>query len=271
MDKLPRRDLKILMGDLNAKVRADNTNRELIMGKHGVGVQNENGELLTEFHSFNDLVIGGTVFQHKQIHKTTWTSSDERTVNQIDHVTIGRKWRRSLLDVRVKRGADAASDHHLVVADLKVKLKVYRDRADRPSHKYNIHSLKDKTKAEVYQSELRNRFSALAHQPEESVEETWCGLRDTWKVTCNEVMGKKTRQHKVAVSPYLNTHQREETAKERHQPDPRPATEARSTGPVLGAEPTGQEKHQSGREEIHTRPHRRSRNSSWQKRHEEAV
>ena len=45
----------------------------------------------------------------------------------IDHVTIGRKWWRSLLDVRVKQGADAASDHHLVVAELKVKLKVYRD------------------------------------------------------------------------------------------------------------------------------------------------
>ena len=43
MDKLPRRDLKILMGDLNAK----ETNRELVMGKHRVGVQNENGELLT--------------------------------------------------------------------------------------------------------------------------------------------------------------------------------------------------------------------------------
>jgi len=121
-------------------------------------------------------------------------------VNQIDHLTIGRKWRRSLLDVRVKRGADAASDHHLVMADLKVKLKVYRHRVDRPSYKYNVHSLKDKIKAEIYQCELRNWFSALAHQPEESVEETWRGLRDTWKATCNEVLGKKTRQHKEWLS-----------------------------------------------------------------------
>jgi len=121
-------------------------------------------------------------------------------VNQIDHVTIGRKWRRSLLDVRVKRGVDAASDHHLVVAALKVKLKVYRDRADRPSHKYNVHSLKDKTKAEIYQCELRNRFSAVAHRPEESVEETWHGLRDTWKATYNEILGNKTRQHKEWLS-----------------------------------------------------------------------
>ena len=132
------------MGDINAKVGADKPNRELVMGNHGVGVQNENGELHTESCTFNDMVTGGTVFQHNQVHETTWKSPDGITANQIHQVTIGRKWRRRLLDVRVKRGADAASDHHLVVADLKVKLKVYKDRADRPSHKYNVHSLKDK-------------------------------------------------------------------------------------------------------------------------------
>ena len=83
MDKTPKRDLKILMGDLNAKVGADNTNRELIMGRHGTGEQNENGELFTEF----DLVIGGTIFPHK----TTWTSPDGKTVNQIDHIIIRQK------------------------------------------------------------------------------------------------------------------------------------------------------------------------------------
>ena len=36
------------------------------------------------------------------------------------------------------------------------------------------------------------------------------------------------------------------------EPDSRPATEARSTGPILGVEPTGQEKYQSGQEELHT-------------------
>ena len=100
----------------------------------------------------------------------------------------------------VKRGADAVSDHHLVVADLKVKLKVYRDRANRPSHKYNVYSMKDKTKAEVYQHALRYRFSALAHQPEVLVKDTWRGLRDTLNAICNNVLGKKTRQHKEWLS-----------------------------------------------------------------------
>nr|KAG5699547.1 hypothetical protein BaRGS_033743 [Batillaria attramentaria] len=196
LDKAPRRDLKILMGDLNAKVGTDNTDRELIMGKHGTGTQNENGELFTEFCTTNDLVIGGTIFPHKTIHKTTWTSPDGRTVNQIDHITIGRKWRRSLLDVRAKRGADAASDHHLVIAAIKIKLKAYRDQADRPSHKYNMHSLKESVKTNAFRCELRNRFSALDTLPEETIEEHWHDLRETWTATCREVLGKKTRQHK---------------------------------------------------------------------------
>nr|KAG5694296.1 hypothetical protein BaRGS_032014 [Batillaria attramentaria] len=196
LDKAPRRDLKILMGDLNAKVGTDNTDRELIMGKHGTGTQNENGELFTEFCTTNDLVIGGTIFPHKTIHKTTWTSPDGRTVNQIDHITIGRKWRRSLLDVRAKRGADAASDHHLVIAAIKIKLKAYRDQADRPSHKYNVHSLKESVKTNAFKCELRNRFSALDTLPEETIEKHWHDLRETWTTTCREVLGKKTRQHK---------------------------------------------------------------------------
>ncbi|RUS71107.1 hypothetical protein EGW08_021130 [Elysia chlorotica] len=45
-----------MLGDLNDKVGTDNTNIEHIMGIHSTGEQNENGELFTEFCSFNDLI-----------------------------------------------------------------------------------------------------------------------------------------------------------------------------------------------------------------------
>ena len=50
-------------------------------------------------------------------------SPDHRTVNQIDHITIDKMFRRSLQDTRVRRGADAASDHHLLVGRVRLKLK----------------------------------------------------------------------------------------------------------------------------------------------------
>ena len=181
INKVPARDMKILMWDLNAEVGTDNTNRDLIMGRHGTGEQSENGEFFAEFCTFNDQVIGDTLFPHKTIHKTTWTSPDGKTENQIDHITIGRKLRRSLCDVRVKRGADAASDHYLVVAELKTKLKTYNNQAGRPSHKFNIQCLKEKQKSEEFKTELRNKFSVLSLLPEETIEEQWHSLRETWK------------------------------------------------------------------------------------------
>ncbi|CAH8570145.1 unnamed protein product [Schistosoma guineensis] len=84
IEKCPRKDLTILMGDLNAKVGIDNTGYEDIMGRHGLGERNENGERFANLCAFNKLVIGGTIFPHKRIHKATWISPDHTTENQID-------------------------------------------------------------------------------------------------------------------------------------------------------------------------------------------
>ncbi|XP_063435995.1 craniofacial development protein 2-like [Mytilus trossulus] len=114
--KTPRHDILIVLGDMNAKVGNDNLDRERFMGKHGLGTINENGELLVDFCEDNDLVIGGTLFPHKNIHKITWNSPNGRDKNQIDHMMINGRWKNSLYDVRAMRGADCGcgSDHHLI-------------------------------------------------------------------------------------------------------------------------------------------------------------
>ena len=61
------------------------------------------------------------MFLHCIIHKTTWVSPENRTVYQINHVCVGRKVSRAMQDVRVQRGADAASDHYPVLARMKTK------------------------------------------------------------------------------------------------------------------------------------------------------
>ena len=97
---------------MNAKIGPNNKGMEHVMGRHGIGNMNENGELFSELCANYDLIIGGTIFPHKTCHKVSWGSPDNITGNQIDHIAISKRFRRSLLDVRNKKGADIGSDHH---------------------------------------------------------------------------------------------------------------------------------------------------------------
>ena len=50
---------------------------------------NDNGYRLIEFAILNNnMMIGSTRFQHRNIHKPTWTAPDRSFENQIDHVVI---------------------------------------------------------------------------------------------------------------------------------------------------------------------------------------
>ncbi|VDO88365.1 unnamed protein product [Schistosoma margrebowiei] len=86
--KCPEKDVTILMTDLNSKVRMDNTGYEDIMGRHGLGERNKNGERFANICASNKMVIGGTIFPHKHIRRATWVSLDHITENLIDHIRI---------------------------------------------------------------------------------------------------------------------------------------------------------------------------------------
>lgn len=117
----PWRELTILIGDMNAKIGNCDIGYEEVMGTHGIGDVNNNGERFVDLCAEHEL-IGGSVFPHKRIHKATWVSPNYTVENQIDHFCILRKSRRTQLDVRLMRGADANSDHHLLVGKLQYNL-----------------------------------------------------------------------------------------------------------------------------------------------------
>ena len=190
------------MGDFNAKIASDNVVREHLMGREGLGQRNENGERFADFCSFNSIVIGGSLFHHKRIHKATWISPDHHTENQIDHITICTEFITSLQDTCVGRGADAASDHHLVVGCLKLKLKRFFKTSPKPSHRYNTALLKDAATRDKLTLELSNRFQALTTLSEEagSAEEIWEKSKTAWKKACDVVLGKRTSQHREWLS-----------------------------------------------------------------------
>jgi len=89
---------------------------------------------LIELWRKHGFVIGGTVFPHKEWHKVTWISPDrdKQVGNQTDHVCISQNWRKSLLDIWNKRGADIGSDHNMIMGILRIKAqKIIRKTINR--------------------------------------------------------------------------------------------------------------------------------------------
>ncbi|KAK2721724.1 hypothetical protein QYM36_003891 [Artemia franciscana] len=79
--EIPKHDVLCVVDDLNAKVGADPKYFPEVLGPHGLGQISENGALLVDFALSNDLVVGGTLFEHKNVHKYTRTSPDGSTRN----------------------------------------------------------------------------------------------------------------------------------------------------------------------------------------------
>ena len=160
---------------------------------------NENGERFAELCVSNILVIRGSIFLHKKIFKATWVSPDHTTENQIDHVCISKKCRRSLQDVRVKRGAGVASDHHLLVARVRLKLKKNWTGKATSRQRYDIYSLqKNATELQSFKITLSNRFQAL--QKEDNIQTSWKAIKYAVISTCQDVLGTVKHHHKEWIS-----------------------------------------------------------------------
>ena len=79
MSNLGDKNMNVIMGDFNAKIGSDNQGYENVMGVHGLGVMNDNGERFVNACAANNIVIGGSVFPHKRIYKASWVSPNQVT------------------------------------------------------------------------------------------------------------------------------------------------------------------------------------------------
>ena len=108
------------MGDWNAKVGSQEISG--VTDKFGLGVQNEAGQMLTEFYEENALVIANTLFQQCKRGLYTWTSPDGQYQNQSDFILYSRGWRSSIQPAKTRPGADCGSYHELLIEKFRLKL-----------------------------------------------------------------------------------------------------------------------------------------------------
>ena len=121
LELIPKKDVLFIIGDWNAKVRSQEAPG--VTGKCGLGVQNEAGQRPIEFCQENPLVIVNTLFQQHKIRLYTWTSPDGQHQNQIDYILCSQRWRSSIQSAKTRPAADCGSDHELLIATFRLKLK----------------------------------------------------------------------------------------------------------------------------------------------------
>ena len=76
-----------------------------------------------QFCQENILVIANTLFQQHKRRLYTGTSPDDQYQNQIDYILCSQRWRSSIQSAKIRPGADCCSDHELLIAKFRHKLK----------------------------------------------------------------------------------------------------------------------------------------------------
>ena len=100
------------------------------------------------------LVIANTLFQQHKRRLYTWTSPDGQHRNQTDYILCSQRWRSSIQSAKIRLGANCGSDHELLIAKFRLKLKKV-GKTTRP-FRYDLNQI-----IYVYTVEVRNRFKGL--------------------------------------------------------------------------------------------------------------
>ena len=120
LELIRKKDVLFIIGDWNAKVGSQEIPG--VIGKFGLGIQNEAGQRLREFCQEMALVIANTLFQQHKRRLYIWTSPDGQHQNQIDYILCSQRWRSSTQSIKTRPGADCGSDNELHIGKFRLKL-----------------------------------------------------------------------------------------------------------------------------------------------------
>ena len=161
------------------------------------GERDERGDQLVEFCSRNDFQIMNTFYKLHPQRLYTWRSPDQTTRNQIDYIICKTRWRTRLRSATTLPGADHGTDHNMLIADVKIKLKRIKRAKEAP--KYDVENI-----GLEFAVEVKNRFNGR-QLAEREPEELWSDMRDIVKETEDTKVpeGAKSQNGRKSRSGYL--------------------------------------------------------------------
>ena len=133
------------------------------------------------------MVIADTFFQHER-RPYTWISPDGQYQNQTYYILCSQRWRCSIQSAKTRPGADCGSDHELLIAKFRLKLKK-AEKTTRP-FRYDLNQI-----PYDYTVEVRNRFKGL-DLIERVPDELWMEVRHIVQETGIKTIPRKRNAKK---------------------------------------------------------------------------
>jgi hypothetical protein len=196
LQAIPRTDKLILMGDFNARIGRDYEKWPTVMGRHGVGKGNTNGELLLALCSEFGLLLTNTVFKQKEEHKTTWMHPRSKHWHLIDYIITRQRDRMDVHSTRAMRGANCWTDHQLLRSKIAFMLrpKCRKQGAIIPK-KLNTDKLRINRHQVNLEREMDSAMVDWRVQEEMGVDQAWASLSQIVYETASNTLGKPERKH----------------------------------------------------------------------------
>ena len=122
----------------------------------------------------------------------------------IDFIIVNRRWETSVSMCRAFPKADVGSDHQLVMAAVKIKLK--RLQKQIPERRFDVDNLKKEATKLEYQNAIKEQAEKLeaelhCDKAESQVEHLWERIKQIYTETATKVLGFK---NKVKRAPWIS-------------------------------------------------------------------
>ena len=150
INRIPAFEHIYLLGDFNARVGADRESWSRLLGHHGIGKLNENGQRLLEFCCIHNLCVTNTYFQNKDRHKASLRHARSNHWHQLDLVITRADSIKNVYNTRAYHSSDCDTDHSLVASWVKVTPKRLHYAKKKCQPRINTNQILDPEKSALF-------------------------------------------------------------------------------------------------------------------------